>query len=528
MTRLAGVRAPHPGALVALALAGLAALAFGALLEAAQGRAATLALDAYLRRVLVFSLTQAALSTVLSLVLGAALALALARRRFVGRDLVLAALGAAAVMPAIVVVFSVVAVWGRSGWIASAMDALGLASRPDPFGWPGILLAHVFLNASFAARIFLDALARAPAEHWRLAAILGFSPRATFAHLDWPILRSELPGLAGLVFLLCFTSFAIVLTLGGGPGKATLEVAIFSALRVELDFARAAMLAGLQLAICLSLTLLLHWAVTKAPVAPTERLPAARPDAADPRLRILDGMVLAIAGALIAPLLLATLEGVLALPRILDADLADAAATSLVVALVSAGLACAMAIALAGAAQAAQARRRTRLAAAYDVLPALVLAVPPFALTAGLFLALRGHVSPAQAGFLLLPLVNAIGALPFAYRFLAPALATSAERHGRVCALLGLTGWRRLVVVDWPMARRPLAGAFAVAAALSFGDFGIVALFGGGELRTLPYLLYERLGSYRLDEAAAIGLLLVAAAFALSALATRMADADRR
>jgi thiamine transport system permease protein len=66
-----------------------------------------------------------------------------------------------------------------------------------------------------------------------------------------------------------------------------------------------------------------------------------------------------------------------------------------------------------------------------------------------------------------------------------------------------------------------------MAMALSFGDFGVVALFGGGELRTLPYLLYERLGAYRLEEASAIGLLLVAIAFALAYAASGWSDARR-
>lgn len=516
-------RVPHPGALVAIAIVGLAGLSFSTLIAAADVRPGGPLLDAYLRRVLVFALAQAGVSTVLSLALGAALALALARRSFPGRDVALAALGAAAVMPAIVVVFSVVAVYGRSGYLGEALALVGSPARPSPFGWTGILIAHVFLNASLCARVFLDALARAPAEHWRLSATLGFGPAATFRHLDWPILRSELPGLGGLVFLLCFTSFAIVLTLGGGPGKATLEVAIFEALRVELDFARAAALAGLQLAVCLSLTLLLHWAVTKAPIAPTQLVSAPRPDAADPRLRRLDVAVLALGAALVLPLLAATLSGLPALPLVLDADLARAAATSAGIALVSATIACVLATALAGAAEAARARRARRIADAYDLLPALVLAIPPFALTAGLFLALRGLVPPLQAGWVLLPLVNALGALPFAYRFVAPAIATTGARYGRLAAMLGLEGRARLAIVDWPTLRRPLAGAFAIAAALSFGDFGIVALFGGGALRTLPYLLYERLGSYRLDEAGAIALLLVAAAFALSAVAARMA-----
>ena len=81
-----------------------------------------------------------------------------------------------------------------------------------------------------------------------------------------------------------------------------------------------------------------------------------------------------------------------------------------------------------------------------------------------------------------------------------------------------------LRIVDWPLLRRPFAAAFAMAMALSFGDFGVVALLGGSELRTLPYLLYERLGAYRLDEAAALGLLLVLVAFALAYASSRFTD----
>ena len=74
--------------------------------------------------------------------------------------------------------------------------------------------------------------------------------------------------------------------------------------------------------------------------------------------------------------------------------------------------------------------------------------------------------------------------------------------------------------------KRPLGVGFALAMALSFGDFGIVALFGGTELRTLPYLLYERLGAYRLDEASAIGLLILVAAFCLAHFSGRLSHAE--
>lgn len=510
----------HPGPVVLAGLLALGAVAFGALVAAAGAAAPDLTLGPYLRRVIAFSVAQAGLSTILSLALGAALALALARRHFPGRSLVLALVGAAVVMPSIVVVFAIVAVYGRAGHLADLLALLGLPPPRRIFGWPGILLAHVFLNAALATRVFLEALARAPAEHWRLAGILGFGPAATFRHLDWPILKNEIPGLAGLVFLLCFTSFAIVLTLGGGPGRATLEVAIFQALRLELDFGRAAFLAAIQLAICLALALVLHRTVRRAPVGATTRLPERRPDAADRRLLALDCLVMGIAALLFLPILASTLAAATHLPRVLDADLARAAATSLAIALASASLACAMALALGAGARRARARGGTALA--FDLAPTLVLAIPPFALTAGLFLLLRGRVAPFEAGLILLPLVNALGALPFAYRLVAPALATTGERYGRLAAMLGMSGQARLRIVDWPSLKRPLAGAFAMAAALSLGDFGIVALFGGGQLRTLPFLVYERLGAYRLDEAGAIGLLLVAGAAALAWLSLRL------
>jgi thiamine transport system permease protein len=465
---------------------------------------------------------------VLSLVLGAAVALALARRRFRGRHWAIAALGAASVMPAIVVVFAVVAIYGHGGWLAEGLRALGLDPRFRIFGWPGILIAHVFFNAPFAARVYLDALSSVPAEQWRLAAMLGFTPREILRHLDWPVIKAELAGLASLVFLLCFTSFAVVLTLGGGSGRATLEVAIFEALRVDLDFGRAAWLGLVQIGICAGVALVLHRIVARPPVGQTARLPMIRPDREDRRLRVLDGLVLLAAALLVAPPMASLASGLAHLAAVLDADFARALLTSLVIAALSAATACLMALALATAARHERiARRRSGLAAIYDFVPALVLALPPFALTAGLFLVIRRIADPAAAGYVLLPLINALGALPFAYRFISPPVMVAGERYGRLADLAGLRGATRLAVVDWPLLRRPLAAAFAMSVALSFGDFGVIALFGGHELRTLPYLLYERLGAYRLDEASGISLVLVLIALSLAYASSRWSDAPR-
>ncbi|UVF20217.1 ABC transporter permease subunit [Microvirga terrae] len=520
------LKPPHPGSLVAIAILALVAGGFIALATVGGGTPSLLSIGPYLWRVLAFSLIQATLSAALSLALGIGLALALARRRFPGRDVVLAILGSTMVMPTIVAVFAVFAVYGRSGWLADVLAVLGWTGGFSIFGYPGILIAHVFLNGPFVARITLDGLNQVPAEHWRLAAALGFTPVQIFRHLDWPVLRGELPGVAGLIFLMCFKSFAIVLALGGGPSRSTLEVAIFEALKIDLDFGRVAWLALIQLALCLSMTALLHWAFTRPPVGHTIRSLVHRPDAKNRGLKILDAMVLVVSALFIAPLAFSVLTGFRSLPAVIDADLLRAFVTSLAIAGAAAILACGLALALASAAR----RRRIvlrspRLAALYDLLPDALLAVPPFALTAGLFLLIRRFGDPSTAGFVLLPLINGLAAVPFAYRYVAPRLLTTEERYGRVAASLGITGWSKLAIMDWPELKRPLAAGFALAMALSFGDFGIVALFGGTELVTLPYLLYERLGAYRMDEASSVGLVIVFVAVILAHASGRLSDA---
>lgn len=500
----------QPATLTALAIL---ALACGSLLGLARAGSdfATLAtLGPYLARLIVSASLQAALSALLSLLLGTALALALLRRRFPGRELLLALLTTAAVAPTIVIAFGIVAIYGRSGLLGGLARGLG-AEPPSIYGLHGIVIAHVVMNMPLVARALLHAFEREPGERLRLAAALGFSAADCFRHLDWPLIRREAPALAVLVFLLCFTSFAIVLSLGGGPANATLEVAIFEAVRFEADFARAAALAGLQLTICLGLAALLTALTPRPRDEPGAERHAPRPDLG--ALRGFDGFVLALSAILVAPPLLSVAGGLGALPLLASAEFVRAATTSAVIAVSAGLLACLLALLLASAAR--RNRRRSRLP---DLAAFALLGLPPFAFVAGLYVLLRGLGDPALLGLFLVPLVNALMALPYAYRLLAPALATSALRHGRLAESLGISGWNRLALVEWPALRGALGAAFAFATALSLGDFGVIALFGGSELTTLPYLLANRLGAYRIDEAGALALVLVVSAGGLAFL----------
>jgi thiamine transport system permease protein len=66
----------------------------------------------------------------------------------------------------------------------------------------------------------------------------------------------------------------------------------------------------------------------------------------------------------------------------------------------------------------------------------------------------------------------------------------------------GDEGFGRLRVVELRALKRPLAQALAFACVLSIGDFGVVALFGNEDFRTLPFYLYQQIGSYRSQDGA--------------------------
>lgn len=469
--------------------------------------------DPYVLSVLRFSLIQAGLSTLLSLALGAPLALALVRRRFAGRALLIKAMAMGFVTPVIVAVLGIVAVHGRAGWVNQALHFVGADGGSYLYGLTGILIAHVFFNAPLAARVYLQALEAQPAAYWRLASGLGMPPGAVFRLIDWPALRRETPGIAVLIFLLCFTSFATVLTLGGGPSAQTLEVAIYQALAFELDFHRALALSAMQISVCLILTLALSGLGARNTQIDSPIRDIERPDRFHRSTRLFDVAVFLAAGALVLPPALAiALRGlsVKGLTILGDAALARALIGSLQVAIPAGLIALALGFGLAWTARHARLHHHARLMRLPALIASVALVAPPFVLATGLFAALAGQGNPLALGPILVPLVNGIMATPFVFRLIGPALERAGDRHDRLCRSLGVRGMARLRLIDWPDIRGAMGLALAVATTYSLGDFGIIALFGGQDFTTLPLLVYRLMGSYKLAEAGSTALVLLA------------------
>ncbi|MGF7006401.1 thiamine/thiamine pyrophosphate ABC transporter permease [Aminobacter sp. BE322] len=494
------------------------------------------AFDSYLLRVARFTLWQALLSMLLSVGPAILVARALARHpEFPGRGLILRLFAVPLALPAIVAALGILTLYGRAGYFAAPLGALGGGTWPGIYGLSGVLVAHVFFNLPLATRLLLEALQTVPADQWRLASQLGMGARASFRLIEWPAMRAALPGIAGLVFMLCITSFTIVLTLGGGPAATTLEVAIYQALRFDFDPARAVALTLLQIALTAAVVALLM--KLGANTTGDANLSVARRSYVDVRTgeRILNGVViLAALGFVGGPMLATVASGLEAdLGRLAgEAAVHRATLTSLVFATLSATLACALSLSLVMARHALAAARagdkRPLLEKMTDTGAGLVLVVPPVVVGAGWFVLVRQGVDVFALAPVMVVTVNAVMAMPFAVRAIRPAHDAAAERHERLCAQLGIAGWSRLRLIDWPVLRRPLATAFAFAAALSLGDLGVIALFGSDAVQTLPYLLLARMGSYRTADAAGLALMLGLLCLVLVMLADRLGKETSR
>ncbi|VAW16880.1 Thiamin ABC transporter, transmembrane component [hydrothermal vent metagenome] len=496
------------------ALIGLAAYGIGKT-ASLDGIAATLA-DPTLVRIAGFTVFQAALSAAISVALALPFARAASRRpgwRPLAGFMKLGNL--AFVTPVIIGVFGIVEVHGVTGWVNSAARALtGESFGPYVYGLGGILIAHAFFNMPFAARNFDRALAGIAPESWRLAAQLGMSSGQIFRLIEWPALARVFLPTAGIIFAMCFTSFAVVVTLGGGPAATILEVAIYQALRFDFDITRAAGLALTQFVLAAAIVGPLLF-VTAAPAqTATGGACAARPDAAGWPARATDLAAVTMAAVvIIAPLAGILLPGIAAMTfeRLADPALWRATGWSLAIAAGAGSIAFAIGLGILMTQRHLTVRRgRLRAGAALEAASAIILVAPPMLLGAGLFLALRGRVDLFAAAPFLVIAINAVAGLPFVLRLIGPDFLRAAEHHDRLAASLGLSGMNRWRLVDWPAIRPAAATALAVTMTLAAGDLGVIALFGTPDTTTLPLLIFQRMGAYRMDEAAVGVVVLIA------------------
>lgn len=447
-------------------------------------------------RVVWFTVWSAAAGTLCALLLGLPAAYTLYRLSFPGARLLRAAMLVPFVLPTVVVGVAFRQLLGRGG----PLGPLGLDGTPV-----AIIAALAFFNVAVVVRAVgtaWESLDPRPAE---AAAALGATPAQVLWTVTLPALRPALVAAASVVFLFCATAFGVVLTLGG-LRYATVETEIYLLTTNLLDLQAAAVLSLVQLGVVVGL-LLVGQRLRSVPDPTQHRVVARprRPRRGDVPALVATGLLLVLVGAPLLTLVTGSLhrEGAWGLGNYTALGRPDAAGTTATGALVTSlrtavdatwmALACGLLVA-AVATRRSRSRTERRVRSTLDGLFMLPLGVSAVTLGFGFLITLDHPPLDLRESPLLVPVAQALVALPLVVRTLTPVLGGIDDRQRQAAASLGASPWRVLVTVDLPVLWKPLLAAAGFALAVSLGEFGATSFLVREDRPTLPVAIYRLLG----------------------------------
>lgn len=442
-----------------------------------------------------FTLWQAVVSTVLTVAAALPAAYVFARYQFPGKRLLRAAITVPFVLPTVVVASAFLALLGPTG-------PLGVDLRHTVWA---ILLAHVFFNYAVVVRTVGGLWAHLDPSLEEAARMLGANRWQVFRRVTVPLLRPALAAAASIVFLFTFSSFGVVLILGGLRYR-TLEVEIWRQTMAFLDLPLAGALAVVQLvAIGLLLAVYSRYQEQRAveqrlrPVREAARRPAGA------RERLFVGTTLGVTalflGAPLAVLVERSLRGPGGWTTAFYGELFAERTTALFVppfeairnSLQFAVTAMVIALVVGMLAAVVVAYRRGTVSRTFDVLLMLPLGTSAVTIGLGFLLAFDWPVD-LRTSAALIPLAHSLVAIPFVVRTAVPVLRSVQRRLREAAAVLGAPPARAWREVDLPLASRAALVGAGFAFAVSLGEFGATAFVARPDTPTLPVAIFRLLG----------------------------------
>jgi thiamine transport system permease protein len=469
--------------------------------------------SSYYVRTLWFTIWQAVVSTALTLITGLPAAYVFARYDFPAKSLLRALTTIPFVLPTVVVAAAFTSLIGPSGIVNTTLMQLFHQGDP-PIQLMGtiemILLAHVFYNYTVVLRIVGSFWANLDPALENAAAVLGANRWRRLFEVTLPLLLPAIGAAALLVFIFDFTSFGVVLILGGSQ-FATLEVEIYRQTVNLFNLPMASALSMIQIIFTLGLTIA-YTRLQARTARPLNLRPAlsiqTKPSTRGARtlVGVNVGFMLVLLLAPLAALIWRSAEGgaqyfselfvnrrgsYFYVPPIVAVRNSLLVAAVTVVAALALGLISATILA-----RAANENRPRRIHwnAILDPLFMLPLGTSAVTLGFGYLISLDRPPLDLRASPILLPLAHTLVAFPFVVRSLLPVLrGIRPSLHG-AAAVMGASPWRVWREVDLPIVGRAMLVAAAFAFAISMGEFGATALVARPEFPTMPVVIYRFLG----------------------------------
>ncbi len=475
---------------------------------------------------LLFTFYQATLSTILTFALGLPSAILFSRFNFRGKSILRALTAVPFMLPTVVVAAAFNSLFSYKV-TGSMLQVFNL--QPSTFNFLLILAAHTFYNTTIIIRIVGNALSRLDPKLEQSARVLGADSFQAWRHVILPLLCPSLLAAALLVFMFDFTSFGVILLLGGS-NFSTLEVEIYIRALKLPNLNLAALLSVIQLTFTLIFSVLYTRIISQVNTQTAPRFSAAKPPKTTRERAFVFTFYLLLVTFFALPLLSLPIRS---LTR-LEADRGQrgevqygfttdyykelfinrrgslfyvppiqAAANSLgyagVTVLLSLALGYPAAYALA---------KPTRLEKFLD--PFIMLPLGASAVMLGLGFILSFGRALASPFFV--PIAHSLIALPFVIRTLQPALASIPERLRQAASMLGASPFRVWQTVDFPILSRATLSAAIFAFTVSLGEFGATLLITRPEYPTIPIAIQRFLsqpGGLNYGQAMAMATLLM-------------------
>jgi len=473
-----------------------------------------------------FTLWQAAISTLVTLVIAIPGAYLLYRKSFAGQRFIKALITVPFVLPSIVVAVGFTVFRNvHDFWIE-----LGLTFLSDPVYW--IIAAHVFVNYSIAVRTIGGVWAGLDTEIDEAAELDGAGRLRSLLSISLPQLRPAVFSAAALVFLFSATSFGIVLVLGGGQVQ-TIETAIYFSATQFLDLEAAAALVFIQTLITAT-AFLVGSSLAKGTVGLEQVFEGNRKPRVDrrdwPASVLTAGIVL---GLLVMPMLLVLVEafkvgdgwgltnfanlGTRGARDLLNISVIDAAANSLRNMVVASFIAFVLGTLISWL----LVRTKQKL---LDLVFLVPLGVSSVVLGFGFLVSFDSDWFPLRSSWLIVPMAQALIALPMVIRLVYPALVSIGKEPIEQASLDGASSWQIWRFVESGMIKGVLFTAAGYAAIISVGEFGASSFLAYGSEGTIPTLLFRliaRPGEQNYGMAMAVSAILIVFVLSVMLLLSR-------
>lgn len=488
--------------------------------------------SSYNRRIILFTVFQATASTIFAVLLGLPGAWLLATKNFPGKKILKAVSSVPFVLPSILVVLGFVIFFGNNGYLNRLiMGFAGLKAPPLRilYSMKAIILAHGFYNFPIVIRLVSSLWEKLDPTLGNAAMSMGAGRVRLFFTVTLPQILPAILASAALIFVFCFTSFAIILVLGGGPAYTTLEVEIYRQVRISLNMEAAAALSLTGILITLVFVYLnVHFQSSLNYHENIVHGDQFREAGKNSGKFIRPGIflyILFIALLVAAPVISVIIKSFI-IPHsgVKGFNFSSSAYTDIFKkSTISYGITILDAIGnsisyafftvifsiLSGTLVSYVLKGKKKYTGIIDTLFMLPVSVSSVILGLGYLKVMHYLDEPLRSSPVLIILAHTVIAFPFVTRAVKPVMDKIKPELIHAALSLGETPLRVFITVELPLIKSAVFAGAAFAFAISIGELNATILLASESTLTIPLMMYRLIGSYNFIAACALGTVLI-------------------